>query len=80
MTLSSADLDSIRATAETALPDTVTIERVHEIPDGVGGRTQTWYPVYVDIIGITQHRVRRQVDVDVEGRRCGPNADVLTRH
>ncbi len=49
MTLSSADLDSIRATAETALPDTVTIERVNEVPDGAGGRTQDWQPVYVDI-------------------------------
>lgn len=42
MLLSSADMDYMRDTQETALPGTVVIQRVTLVSDGMGGSYETW--------------------------------------
>lgn len=49
MEISSAELASARADLESMLPDTATITRKTETPDGAGGFDTTWPTVAVDV-------------------------------
>ncbi len=44
MTLTAAELDDMRATIETLLPDTCVIKTLTTVPNGMGGQTETWAP------------------------------------
>lgn len=42
MTLTAAELASMRTDIETLLPDTCVIKTLTTAPDGMGGQTETW--------------------------------------
>jgi head-tail adaptor len=42
MSLTTSELTSMRACADTMLPDTCTIQRVTRTADGMGGYSETW--------------------------------------
>ena len=60
MTLSASDMAYVRAQAETALPDIITIERLSQVDDGAGGQTERWDPVYIDVAARLAERTGRE--------------------